>query len=119
MCSGEPGTAMRLDRRSAPQGNEVNPRHAAAVALVGWVLLVPPIAGVPFRVDRTAPPIEWRIDSAFDTAELCEAARKRMSDSMAAKLKGQTIEPGRSAMVELTQVYAKCVATGDPRFKEK
>jgi hypothetical protein len=33
----------------------MKPRHAAALALVGWYLLLPPITGIPSNLDVDAP----------------------------------------------------------------
>jgi hypothetical protein len=57
----------------------MNVRHAAALTLVGWYLMVPPMAhkedwqagGPP----TTAPLGEWFIWNWFDTADACTKAR--------------------------------------------
>jgi hypothetical protein len=33
----------------------MKPRHAAAVALVSWYLLVPPLVNAPYKVDPEVP----------------------------------------------------------------
>jgi hypothetical protein len=55
----------------------MNPRHAAALALVGWYLMVPPRAqdGSP---NIRAPLSEWNQASiGFDTASECSKARNQ------------------------------------------
>jgi hypothetical protein len=73
-------------------------RHAAALALVGWYLMVPPQTRTWWigeeRYDDAAPLNRWTIEQSFDKAELCEAAR-------------QATQAG----------HAVCVATDDPRLK--
>jgi mono/diheme cytochrome c family protein len=53
----------------------MNLRHAAALALVGWYLMVPlNNAG---QVDPHAPLSSWHQWSAYDTAAQCEAAKAK------------------------------------------
>jgi hypothetical protein len=93
----------------------MNLQHAAALAILSWYLVGPPITGVhilpttPFphvdTVNTEVPFTKWTILKSFDTAQDCEA--------------------GPSAMVKqhYTQhnalVYedAVCIATDDPRLK--
>ena len=52
----------------------MNPRHAAALALVGWYLMVPPsVATLPdsSRVSIQSMGKEWRILTRTDNAEEC------------------------------------------------
>jgi hypothetical protein len=44
----------------------MNPRHAAALALVGWYLMVPPMYQH-HEIDDKAPLSQWRIIQSFDT----------------------------------------------------
>ena len=49
--------------------------HAAASALVGWYLMMPPdSAKIPHEVEGSAPLSRWAIVATFDTSEKCEAA---------------------------------------------
>jgi hypothetical protein len=52
----------------------MNLRHAAALALVGWYLLAPPIAHDPghWHPKMTAPLNEWIVAKSFDSASECE-----------------------------------------------
>jgi len=97
----------------------MNLRHAAALALVGWYLMVPSLVGDPFRVDADAPISRWEIDSSYDSASDCEAALSR-----AIREKGLTysesrraVKAGSTAMLHLPFGMAKCIATDDPRLK--
>jgi hypothetical protein len=92
----------------------MNLRHAAALALVGWYLMIPPLVGDPFYIDHTARLSEWKIESSYDTAEQCESARKRKSGDSG--LSGQILEPGSRAMMDAALGYAQCVANDDPRL---
>jgi hypothetical protein len=55
----------------------MNLRHAAALALVGWYLMMPPLAGPNasnLRVDLTAKLSQWEIVDSFDSADVCRVA---------------------------------------------
>jgi len=110
-------------------------RHAAALALVGWYLMVPPL----FKqgINSNAPLSDWDQKGAFDTADKCEEARSRLSDcgevlndarpGNAIDLCGAGFKP-RSAYKDKSQadivgqlafqyMEARCVSTDDPRLK--
>jgi len=69
-------------------------RHAAALALVGWYLMMPPSTSSG-RIQKDAPLSRWYIFTTFETKKECEKARQFSS--------GLSI----------------CVASDDPRLKEK
>jgi len=48
--------------------------HAAALALVGWYIVLPP-TGSDRRAQKRAPLSRWYIFSNFETKEQCEKAR--------------------------------------------
>jgi hypothetical protein len=82
-------------------------RHAAALALVGWYLMVPPQTRTwwigPERYDDAAPLSRWTTERSFDKAEACEAARLA------------TQEQAGDAAIRMG--HAACVASEDPRLK--
>ena len=52
----------------------MNPRHAVALALVGWYLMVPPqlvVGGRVLSYDLNAPFSKWEQGGSFDSAEEC------------------------------------------------
>jgi hypothetical protein len=52
-----------------------NSRHVAALAFVGWYLMMPPdSAKVPHSVDAEAPLSHWITVATFETSESCEKA---------------------------------------------
>jgi hypothetical protein len=68
----------------------VKPRHAAALALVGWYLMFPPIdPNSRFRgsnptvtyqqLDMKAPLYNWWIADTFNTSDACKAAIASMN----------------------------------------
>lgn len=57
----------------------MKPRHATALMLVGWFLMLPPwLAHNQF--DTRAPLQKWRISGRFDTAEHCKFVRQAVID---------------------------------------
>jgi hypothetical protein len=111
---------------------EVNLHRAAALALVGWVLLLPPLVlplsdshPEPLDVDRKAPLSEWIQECSFERAEDCERARKALPDEVMKQR--SVIIPGKMGAAEIEQShanlvvgarYALCVAADDPRLKK-
>jgi hypothetical protein len=95
----------------------MNLRHATALALVGWYLMVPPIANTEAQwitESLVAPLSQWSSLQSFDTAKECE--------DEAAKVKRQVSTKNQGGPVPLIQrpfAFAQCVATDDPRLKEK
>lgn len=90
----------------------IKTRHAAAFALVGWYLMLPPLAD--YRIngkhvaslrDTSAPFSKWTTLDSFDTAAECEKALVANTD--AALNRGEGDQP------------YQCVATDDPRLKGK
>jgi len=92
----------------------MKPHHAAALALVGWYLMVPP------RViqsqtteqqtfDYGAPLSKWTVSSAYDAAHECEGAKFLNREGHK-----QNSDPLKAAFDA-----AQCIATDDPRLKEK
>jgi len=87
----------------------MNTRHAAALALVGWYLMVPPLfphSKSPFARDDSLPLSRWKLINSFDTAAECKTEEHRLMDS-----------PVKTASA--IGAAAQCIATDDPRLKEK
>ena len=90
-------------------------RHTAALALVGWYLMVPPMAGD--HTNPSAPLSSWRMTAgSYDTAIEC---RKVLEDSTRDAIKAlqdpHVLPFTRSASLQVLD--AACVATDDPRLK--
>jgi hypothetical protein len=93
----------------------MKPRHAAALALVGWYLMIPPITpdGTVHSDARLA---RWRIDGNFDSSASCEFMRDslRRTTVLARRAQDPPME------VELAADHqAVCIASDHPRLKEK
>jgi hypothetical protein len=115
---------MHRERRSAPEGNEVNPRHAAALALVGWYLMVPPVRLVKSGRDGDH---EWREYSIEPEAPLREWTRPKPQEfeyktdcqRVISNHCNRGIDGAGTSYFEGSLCDAKCIATDDPRLKEK
>ena len=56
-------------------------RHAAALAVVSWYLMMPPdSARIPHSVDATAPLSRWSIVSNYTSQESCEKVLADIQD---------------------------------------
>ena len=86
--------------------------HAAALALVGWYLMVPPTKDAD-RVDPSVPLPRWAVLRAFDTAPACNEAQDQLR-YRESRLTLQ-IPSGASEAAEFSQ----CIASDDPRLKGK
>jgi hypothetical protein len=86
----------------------MKPRHVAALALVGWYLLMPPWYRNKREPSWDAPISDWRINEGFETADECEDVRMYAKKNIDA-----TTIAGQRAKASV------CVSTDDPRLKEK
>jgi len=55
-------------------------RHAAALALVGWYLMIPPM-GLHVEVEYNAPLSQWDMMGSFDSADECEKAYQQYNEA--------------------------------------
>ena len=93
-------------------------RHAAALALVGWYLMVPPpVLHSSLPVDLGAPLSEWRLFSLHDSAAECERALVAFY-----KVSKTELATNPADERDRTQFYqlenSQCVASDDPRLKD-
>jgi hypothetical protein len=88
----------------------MNLRHATAFALVGWYLMTPPAQSHPLfkgdDLDTAAPLSKWTLWGSYDSAKECDAGRTEQIKTAAPHLAFEILE-------------AECIATDDPRLKEK
>ena len=87
-------------------------RHAAALTLVGWYLMLPP-AYVHHRMlafRENAPFTRWTRGGRFDNEAACRDVIASVS-----KLRG-LFENGQQAYVAAQTAAGRCVATDDPRL---
>jgi hypothetical protein len=91
----------------------MKPRHAAALALVGWYLMIPssmPPAGAAYK----EPLRKWQIVRSFDTADDCNGFLSSFFESSQQKQALNILEPAYR-----DHMFAERIATDDPRLREK
>jgi len=91
----------------------MKPRHAAALALVGWYLMVAPRDGElnPIKAPLSA----WEQSQAFDSAKACDYAAGEANANWTSKWFAKN--PGRVPDWTEDRPFANCFATNDPRLK--
>ena len=102
-------------------------RHATALALVGWYLMMPPMLGgnppiyeTP-RPDLNAPLGSWLVAEVFDTAAQCNEAlatdREVPPNLDVRKLTAKQFAEIQNSKKGLWASSDRCVASDDPRLK--
>lgn len=117
MLGHRPG--RRIEREILRGKGPVKPRHAVALALVGWCLMVPPpVLHTSPPVDLDAPLSEWRLFSVHNSAAECERGLVAFYKLAKTEL---VANPGDERdRIQFYQLESsQCVATDDPRLKEK
>jgi hypothetical protein len=117
----------------------MKPRHAAALALVGWYLTFPPLVCVknrppvqegnatilhrPCEYDPRRPLSEWTIVIPYDTAVACDREALRLHDGTAAQAVDEKTDrknPGfKNWLASGVLADVQCIASDDPRLKGK
>ena len=103
-------------------------RHAAALALVGWYLLIPPVFSPMGRHHRSfndlsAPVNKWDVWAKFDSRAACEKEKAHLRSEAPRRLQFAREHPDQDPngnLVAVSQAWqlADCVASDDPRLKE-
>ena len=109
----------------------MNLRHAAALALVGWYLVAPPIVHDPGRwhPNVVAPVNEWIVAKSFDSVADCEKRSEEDSKnaqdpqslvSMTKQMNSMGAGPvWHSDDLLMEMINEHCIASDDPRLKGK
>jgi len=105
----------------------MKPRHAAALAMVGYVLVIPPPwrspGTYPTAGDMKTPLRQWTIISTFPNEKECLAKGGDALANYRFKKEGMLLAPMGilPQMLDLRWSGDKfeCVGTDDPRLKEK
>jgi hypothetical protein len=95
-------------------------RLAAALALVGWYLMIPPQAAV------HAPLSQWNRVESYATNDLCESAKDfsiqmiNHPASLGPDVPARVHQIGPARMTEIRQQVSasQCIASDDPSLKE-
>jgi hypothetical protein len=85
-------------------------RHAAALAVIGWYLLTPPL-DQDGKVDWLAPYSQWKHLVSYDSAERCETERLLFGASPAKKV---GVPEEQQQRVRQSFINARCIASDDP-----
>ena len=86
---------------------------SVAITLAGWYLLLPP-SKFP-RTDAYKKPLgAWEIVRGFDTADDCEDFKESFFESSRQSDSLGTLDPAYR-----DYMFSQCVATDDPRLKNK
>ena len=101
-------------------------RDAAALALMGWYLIMPPTVGPYLRLDTSAPDSRWQIVQSFDTATACEGYLQEMKEGtgasyheygVAAKFETDGLKKMHDMGIPtFASTAARCIFSDDPRL---
>jgi hypothetical protein len=96
----------------------MKPRHAAALGLVGFYLMVPPYSERPIPPRNLPPLSKWSIYQRYNTLDKCRQVR---SDITSGWLQDSPpdFEQRFGDKFKSTFARAQCVTTDDPRLEEK
>jgi hypothetical protein len=102
----------------------MKPRHAAALALMGWYLIFPPPRTADDVPDPKAPLSEWQKIGPFDTIEDCQKYPSHLLEIMHGFYVdhpeiGESGERRDNADRKALFAHSQCVTTDDPRLKGK
>jgi hypothetical protein len=90
----------------------MKPRHAPALALVVWYLMLPPVRP-DGCVNAHAPLSKWKTSNTYATADKCKKALLGLRGGWVGSANGHELSyPSRKDT-------AACAASDDPRLKKK
>ena len=91
----------------------MNLRHAAALALVAWYLMVPPSSDLASYLVY-----QWFQVGSFDSKNTCERGRRMMIDLFRADLQRDSSDTAAVHGFDALY-YSQCLASDDPRLEGK
>jgi hypothetical protein len=95
----------------------MKPRHATALAVIGWYLLMPPLVDNPnstVKVETSGPLSTWdRFGKELPTKEACKAYIAHVKQLF------EKSEESEKDALDYWLSHARCVSGDDPRLKEK
>jgi hypothetical protein len=94
----------------------MNLRDAAALVLVGWILMSPPMRGTEIApiIDMRASLDEWDVEGSYDSAAACAKAQR---ENLRVSAANEWAIPEQRKLSVYKAAWAICVATDDPRLK--
>ncbi len=90
----------------------MKPRHAVALALAGWYLMIPPSTQPP-GVGYKEPLGNWQVVRVFDTADECEDFLSTFFEQSRKKQSLNILEPAYR-----DYMFAECIGSDDPRLAQ-
>ena len=112
----------KFDRgRRMRNGDVMKLCQGAALAAIGWYLMLPPVPKTGTPPDTTAPLNTWGSEGAFDTARECQAYLVELND-LSSQRRTQLFasnDPARRGYLTLALPAGRCIATDDLRLKSK
>ena len=102
-----------LDLGRIDSGQSMNPRHAAALALVAWYLMVPPSSDLASYLVY-----QWFQVGSFDSRNACERGRRMMIDRFMADLQRDSSDTAAVHGFDAFY-YSQCLAGDDLRLEGK
>ena len=114
---------MRTNKATAQAAS--NLRHAAALTLLGWYLMIPPLnQNHRLPPDTSAPLSSWTQWSAYGSAAQCRDAKVKLAEALskgsmaAAKSQMKNIPeyPGSFDLYAAKILRGLCVESNDPRL---
>jgi hypothetical protein len=93
----------------------MNLRHAGALALVGWYLMIPPTRGAPAEILYHAPLSRWEVSDQYDGKVECENSLKEIVKN--AQHNSDQCTNGDCAVTVAQLAGGRCMASDDPRLK--
>jgi hypothetical protein len=101
-------------------------RHLAALAIMGWYLMMPPdSARIPHDVDSETPLSRWITVTSFDTEDTCEKALTDLQNNQQDPItldktgKLKRLQKNDAALGKARSLNAACLASDDIRLKGK
>jgi len=91
---------------------KIRSAHAAALALAGWYLMMPPISGD--KLSERAALSQWQIAASFDSARECDA--KKMEFASQSEKLSSDANPSVKLLAR-AESLAQCIDSADPRLK--
>ena len=86
----------------------MNLRRAAALALVGWSLIMPPLSDNRQMVEKNAPLSRWDTIGTYDTAAACSHELDKLTAVLAGNI--------NYSVIQRRVLAGKCLAADDPRL---
>jgi hypothetical protein len=86
----------------------MNLRHVAALLLVGWSLIMPPLSRDRQAVEKNAPFSQWETIGTYGTAALCNHELDKLTAVLAGNIS--------YSVIQRRVLSGKCIAADDPRL---